>query len=422
MSLQAVSVSQQSNVGSFGVDFNQAQDVIAQLQAAVTSGNPTLTAGLAQTANDLLNTLNDAHAQITASLESGQVPASTASAMMSTLDQIDQDASDIEYALTELGQLGVNALSGSGATANGVTPTTMSAANSGLATPDSPTATSNAFARATTGQNMTGAQFLQMATQTPSILNSLKQYVKSQEQIDMLDALFRALGNASGTDSSSSQSSGGAQARVSAAQPQTSGAQPQTSGAQPQLQLAAPAPQFTTSSINTGAAAPLGGTVSTGTFIPTVSSGVTLTQGGAQAGTGNTASIDGWDANLGLSNPGNIDEFLMMVLLASYEDGQKGLEQMAQQLQKTNNAKKALRAQLSGLYAQTTGNPTTDAAVNAQIQNVQGQLSDASDDAQLQQLQLQNATQNQQELLQEISSFSKNLYDASMNILRKIGA
>lgn len=204
---------------------------------------------------------------------------------------------------------------------------------------------------------------LSVLKQDPDMLNSLKQYVKSESQQSLFDSLSSALPN-QGTPTATDDSS----------------------------------------------------------EVPLVNSNIKLTLGGAQSGSGNSASLDAWDVNNGLTNPGNIDEFLMMVLLASYEDNQSGLEMMAKNLQKTNEQKKALRSTLAGLYGQKSGDETTDAGVDAQIENVQGQLSSASDDAQMQQLQLQNATQNQQQLLTEISAFSKSLYDASMGILRKIGS
>jgi hypothetical protein len=251
--------------------------------------------------------------------------------------------------------------------------------------------------------NSQGSQILSLMQQDPDVLSSLKQYVKSEASQSLLDAVMNAM-NTTGSYGSNSQPKNSK--AVASPQAVAGGASGQAAGS------AGNGLTFTA-----GAA-----TTADETQLPTVDSGIQLTSGGAQSGNGNTASLDGWDANLGLSNPGNIDEFLMMVLLASYEDGQKGLEQMAQELQKTNDQKKALRSQLAGLYNEKTGNENSDTGVDAQIENVQGQLSSASDDAQMQQLQLQNATQNQQELLQEISSFSKDLYDASMNILRKIGS
>lgn len=391
---------------------SEAQQMIAQLQAAFQTGNPTVIQAASQSAMSLLDQLNDAHDTLSGQLSNGPLSASTASALSEKLDAIDADATDLEAALQSLGQGGIAPPPRNMRAANNNGPANANTNNLGLPSNDDD-AGANALSMTSTpttdaaGNLPTGQQILTLLNGNPTVLTSLKALVKTSQQESILDAIGRALqSGGGGMSTNGSGASGGAQANAnSATGPQ--GKAVNTAVPEAVTEGATLEGGFTT------------GTTSTGQ--PTVSSNIQLTAGGAQAGNGNTASIDGWTLNLGLSNPGDIDEFLMMVLLACYEDGQKGLEGMAQQLQKTNNAKKALRAQLSGLYAQTTGNPTTDAAVDAQIQNVQGQLSDASDDAQLQQLQLQNATQNQQELLQEISAFSKDLYDSSMNILRKIG-
>ena len=121
----------------------------------------------------------------------------------------------------------------------------------------------------------------------------------------------------------------------------------------------------------------------------------------------------------------NINGLLLSVLLQCYKDGQEQLRQEALSLQASNNAKNVVRDQLTTARAtQTQDANSTDKTVTtgdaATVSNLEDKLSSMGDDAQMQQLQLQDLAQNQQQLLQMISNFSKETNTNSMAIIRNI--
>src|SRR5262249_43639724 len=73
------------------------------------------------------------------------------------------------------------------------------------------------------------------------------------------------------------------------------------------------------------------------------SSPVDLKSSDTGSGESSVPGDAGTAAKLGLSNPGDINQFLMMVLLACYQDGQQNLLDMAHKLQATNDHKKDIR-------------------------------------------------------------------------------
>ena len=116
----------------------------------------------------------------------------------------------------------------------------------------------------------------------------------------------------------------------------------------------------------------------------------------------------------------NINGILMMVLMECYKDGQKDLLAQAQRMQDINNQKKGIRSELAADRQTLASNPN-DANASAAEQDQTDQLQSLGDDSQMMQLNLQNMAQNQQQLLQMISNFSKNTHDNSMAIIRHIG-
>jgi hypothetical protein len=121
----------------------------------------------------------------------------------------------------------------------------------------------------------------------------------------------------------------------------------------------------------------------------------------------------------------NINGLLMAVLLQCYKSGQDQLKEMALRLKDTNKKKDAMRAQLKGLRTAdkktADANPTsTTSGPSVATQAAEDKLNSLGDDAQLQQMDLQNLAQNQSQLLQMISDFSKNTNTNSLAIIRNI--
>ncbi len=144
---------------------------------------------------------------------------------------------------------------------------------------------------------------------------------------------------------------------------------------------------------------------------------------GLDGAPGGTLSSGGGDPFVGYPN---INGLLMAVLLLCYKDGQKDLRAMALRLKETNSKKNALRTQLDSSRKaddkkQAGANSTAaDTGPSTKTQGLEDKLNSLGDDAQMQQLQLQNLAQNQSQLLQMISDFSKNANSNSMAIIRNI--
>jgi hypothetical protein len=165
--------------------------------------------------------------------------------------------------------------------------------------------------------------------------------------------------------------------------------------------------------------------------------------GSAYARSGNTASLlSGWQAFIGTAHPpaGDIDALAQIVMQEASRQAQDDLKSMLEQVTAANDHKQALTAELQRVRdaqaALARGQralpfkpsgvlPAVSVASAADLAAYRKRLEDAlgntGDDAQLANVDLQNATQKQQQLMQMLSSISKQLHDTAMATVRKIG-
>lgn len=157
----------------------------------------------------------------------------------------------------------------------------------------------------------------------------------------------------------------------------------------------------------------------------------TYSGGSAVSSDGNTSSVaglSGTNGTVGLT----ANEIMMLVMLIATDEVNKEMQDMSKQLLTITNHKADLRSQLNdateamnGMNSSASSNTTEGqqySNAKTEVSNLQNQLDTAGDDTQMMQLRLQNLMQQQQQLIQGVSSMSKSLNDTSMSILRHIGS
>lgn len=114
---------------------------------------------------------------------------------------------------------------------------------------------------------------------------------------------------------------------------------------------------------------------------------------------------------------------VLVLLRQSYLQATEDLQASAARVNFYNEQKKALRSELSRLRGMLNGtsDPAARAELELDIKDVEEELQTVGDDAQLANVDLQRALQQQQQLMQIMSSISKSLHDTAMSTIRKIG-
>lgn len=113
--------------------------------------------------------------------------------------------------------------------------------------------------------------------------------------------------------------------------------------------------------------------------------------------------------------PTDINELVQWVLRESYVSTTEDLRSYAEKVKFYNEAKKQVRDELHGAR-EALGE------VDSHIDGLEGQLNSVGDDAQLTNVDLQDTLHKQQQTLQMMSNISKQVHDAALNLIRKIGA
>lgn len=123
-----------------------------------------------------------------------------------------------------------------------------------------------------------------------------------------------------------------------------------------------------------------------------------------------------------LRNSANVNEMVMLVMRESIVEQNKDKQYWLKKLQTYNAMQKELSQYLEDLHNKAKKLAGTEKAkIEQLIRSNEKKLATVGDDAQLANIDLQNALQKSQQLLQLMSSISKQLHDTAMAIIRKLG-